>query len=76
MTNKAKKLILLVGVLLGIAYGTGYEIPDSGTTVEIQWDSRSSELVITAKVPNNSWLGWGWGSSMTETSMITWSANG
>ena len=76
MTNKAKQLILLIGVLFGATYGADFEIPDSGTTVEMKWDSRSSELVITAKVPNGSWLGWGWGSSMTETSMITWSANG
>ena len=31
---------------------------------------------MTAKVPKNTWLGFGWGPDMDQTSMIEWSADG
>ena len=48
----------------------------NGASVDITWDASTEEVVMTTKVPANTWLGFGWGSSMTETSMIEWSANG
>ncbi len=32
------------------------------------------ELILKAQIPNNSWLGIGFGATMKNTDMITWSA--
>ena len=58
------------------AYGTPFEVPESGTQIDMKWDTTNNELIITAKVPDKTWFAWGWGGSMTQTSMVLWEANG
>ena len=47
-----------------------------GASIDIAWDPDSEQVVMTTKVPANTWLGFGWGPDMEGTSMISWSANG
>ncbi len=38
------------------------------------YDALKGELIFKAQIPNNSWLGIGFGATMKNTDMITWSA--
>ena len=51
-----------------------YLLPDTayGDTFDIIYDN--DKITMKAKVKINSWLGFGWGPTMTQTSMIEWSA--
>ena len=37
------------------------------------YDREAGELVLKAELPDNSWFGIGFGATMTNTDMITWS---
>lgn len=61
---------------MGFANGTPYTVPESGVEIQMQYDTRHSELIIIATVPDKTWFAWGWGPTMTETAMVSWIANG
>ena len=48
----------------------------SGATIEIYYDKVMDTLVYEANVPFGSYVSVGYGSSMTNTDMCFWSANG
>jgi len=53
-----------------------YLLPDTayGDTFDILYDNDSEMITMKIKVKINSWFGFGWGPTMTDTSMIEWSA--
>ena len=40
------------------------------------YDPASEQVFISVTLPDKSYAGWGWGSSMTNTEMIIFSADG
>ena len=47
----------------------------NGSSLAIEWDSANNQVQFWATVTENSFLGLGFGTSMTDTEMIVWSAN-
>ena len=68
-------IVLILALAFKISNCTPFAI-HNGATIDMTWDVSASQLVITAKVPANTWLGFGWGSSMNEVLLLEWSANG
>jgi len=51
------------------------KISDGGTLTAF-YNSKSEKVIMTATLPDSSYAGWGWGSSMTNTEMVIFSADG
>ena len=48
----------------------------NGSSLAIEWDTANNRVQFWATVMENSFLGLGFGQTMTDTEMIVWSANG
>ena len=51
-------------------------LQDNGGTLKTYYDTSREVVVMEATLPDGSYAGWGWGSSMTNTEMLIFSANG
>jgi len=47
-----------------------------GSSISVYYNSTTALLNIEAKIKAGTYAGWGWGSSMTNTEMVIFSANG
>ena len=65
--------VSLAAIMQGINCAE-YMLPATayGDSLDISYDE--DKVTLTAKVKINSWLGFGWGPDMDQTSMIEWSA--
>ena len=49
---------------------------DDGSTLSVSYDAKTSLVNFDVSVAQNSFLGFGYGADMTDTSMVAWIANG
>ena len=47
-----------------------------GSTLTMYFDSAKDLLYMSANVKDGSYLGFGWGATMSNTEMLVWSADG
>ena len=49
-------------------------LPDG--TLTTYYDTTTEKVVMKVEIPDTSYAGWGWGSTMKNTEMLIFSANG
>ena len=61
-------------LLLGYASAAAITVPNG--TLDFSYDVATAKIVLKAHIKAGSYIAFGWGSTMSNTDMVIWQANG
>jgi hypothetical protein len=66
--------LVLLYLLLTTVNANSVTLPNG--SLAVSWDATINRIKFNVKVKDGSYIAFGWGSSMANTDMVYWSANG
>ena len=66
--------LVLLYLLLVTVNANSVTLPNG--SLAVSWDAATNRIKFNVKVRDGSYIAFGWGSSMRNTDMVYWGANG